>query len=142
MSSPPSNLDLLRRMRRMPAFLTLSAPLAAVLLAAGATAASAQEPPPNCPPGSWFCADAEKPAPKGVTPAPTVTVTKGGTADKAELEPLPPADGPPGPPPPPPAPPTVIYRNGPPPPPVVIYQPPPPGYKRPPPPPPPPPYKY
>src|SRR5580693_2892036 len=125
MSSPPSNLDHLRHRAtqvqvrparvRVGAQARVGAPLVAVLLATSAGPALAQEPPPNCPPGSWFCADAEKPAPKAQpgTPAPTVTVTKGG--DKAELEPLPPADAPPAPPPPPPPPPSVVYRPGPPP---------------------------
>jgi hypothetical protein len=142
MSSPPSNLDQVRRRSISLRPLLVGTPLAAVLLvAATATPALAQEPPPNCPPGSWFCAEAEKPAPKapGTIPAPTVTVTKGG--EKGDLEPLPPADAPA-----PPAPPSVVYRPGPPgpppPPPVVIYQPPPPVFVRPPPPPLPPYYYY
>jgi opacity protein-like surface antigen len=132
--SSPFAPDHLRSFRH----LLVGAPLAAVLLAAAP--ASAQD-PPSCPPGSWFCADAEKPekvAPKAqpAAPAPAAPAVKG------ELEPLPPAETlpPPPPPGPPPAPPGVmIYRPGPPPPPVVIYQPPPPVYGRLP---PPPPYYY
>jgi hypothetical protein len=101
------------------------------------SSASAQEPPPNCPPGSWFCAEA--PPPPKTAPAPAVA-----PPGKGELEPLPPAE--PLPPPNPPPPPVVVYRPGPPgpppPPPVVIYQPSPTVILRPPPPPPPPYYYY
>jgi len=114
----------------------LGGPLAAVLLAATPAAAqTAQDAPSNCPPGSWFCASAEKPAaapPPVVVVKPSrspVTVT---VEEKGALEPLPPAEAAP-PPPPPPPPPVIVYRR-PPPPPVVVYAPPPP--------PPPPPYYY
>src|ERR1700722_14331369 len=116
MSSRPTSPNHLRRLRLS----LLGAPLAAVLLAA--VPASAQEPPSNCPPGSWFCADAqEKPAPKAQPVAPAAGASKG---DKGGgLEPLPPAEAPA------PPPPVVVYRPGPPPPPppppVVVYQPPP-----------------
>ena len=130
MSSRPFAIEHLRSFRHV----LVGAPLAAVLLAAAP--ASAQDPPSNCPPGSWFCAEAEKAPPKAPAPAaaaPALPPVKG------ELEPLPPAEAlpPPPPPGPPPAPPGVmIYRPGPPPP-VVVYQPPPPVYYgRPPPPPP------
>jgi opacity protein-like surface antigen len=113
----------------------LGGPLAAVLLAATPAAAqTVQDAPSNCPPGSWFCASAEKPA----TPPPPVVVVKPSRApvtvtveEKGALEPLPPAEAAPPPPPPPPPPPVVVYRR-PPPPPVVLYAPPPP----------PPPYYY
>jgi hypothetical protein len=128
MSSRPSAPKHLRHSPLgLPGLLWASAPLAAVLLAAAP--ASAQEPPSNCPPGSWFCAEAqEKPAPKAAAPA---AASKGEKGDKAELEPLPPAESLP-----PPPPPVVVYRPGPPPPPpVVVYAPPPPVR-------PPPPYYY
>jgi opacity protein-like surface antigen len=113
-----------------------ASPLAAVLLAATPAAAqTVQDAPSNCPPGSWFCASAEKPAaapPPVVVVKPSrspVTVT---VEEKGALEPLPPAEAAPPPPPPPPPPPVIVYRR-PPPPPVVVYAPPPP---------PPPPYYY
>jgi opacity protein-like surface antigen len=94
--------------------LALSAPFAAAI-ALAATSASAQSNDPNCPPGSWFCADtnAQPAAPAGqpVAPAP---------APKAEPKTLEPLPAPEAQKPPPPA---VIYQPAPP---VVVYQPPPP----------------
>jgi opacity protein-like surface antigen len=107
-------------------------PAAATLLAAApAHAQDTSGASSNCPPGSWFCADAEKPAAQPRKPA------RQAATDDDELEPLPPADAPraaPPAPPPPPAPP-VRYRPAAPPPPVVVYE-------QTPPPPPPPPYYY
>ncbi len=76
-----------------------------------AAVASAQQPTPNCPPGSWFCADAQ------VQGSASVNVGGG-----QQLQPLPP------PPPAPPAQPPVVITDAPPaqPPPVVVYQPAPP----------------
>lgn len=73
--------------------------------------AAAQQPNSNCPPGSWFCADAQQQpaAPPGQPVQP--------------LQPLPNPDAPP--PAPKPAQPPVVYQPAPPPP-VVVYQPPPP----------------
>lgn len=130
--SSPFATDHLRSFRH----LLVGAPLAAVLLAAAP--AFAQDPPSNCPPGSWFCAEAEKAPPKAPAAAPA-PAAPAAAAVKGELEPLPPIEAlpPPPPPGPPPAPPGVmIYRPGTPPP-VVIYQAPP-AYR----PPPPPPYYY
>lgn len=91
----------------------LGAVLAAVAsVGAFATVASAQE--SKCPPGSWFCADAEIKVGVPGTPPPATTTTP------------PPANPPP----------VVIYTPAPPPPPVYA-PPPPPAYYPPPPPPPP-----
>ncbi|MGO8998017.1 MAG: hypothetical protein ACLQVI_32245, partial [Polyangiaceae bacterium] len=128
MSSRPSSLESLRSFRLS----LLGGPLAAVLLAA--TPAAAQDAPSNCPPGSWFCADAqEKPAPAPPAARPAPRPLAPAAAQDGALEPLPPAEALPPPPPPAPPPPPVIYRRTPPPPPVVIYQqqptrPPPPYY--------------
>ena len=107
--------------------LASAAALAALLVA---PAAQAQTPQGNCPPGSWFCADAqEKPA----APPPAAVAPP---AAPGKLEPLPPAAPPPLPEPAA-APPVVVVRPASPPP-VVVYQPPPPVIVRP----PPPPYYY
>jgi hypothetical protein len=72
----------------------------------GASLAAAQQPQsPNCPPGSWFCADAQ-----GQTATPAGQPVQ-------PLQPLP-GQGT--------APPAVQYQPAPAPPPVVVYQPPPP----------------
>ena len=122
--SPPS------RLRSLSAPALASAAALAALLAA--PAAEAQTPPANCPPGSWFCADAqEKPA-----APPTAGAAVAPPAAPGKLEPLPPAAPPPLPEPAA-APPVVVVRPAGPPP-VVVYQPPPPVMVRP----PPPPYYY
>jgi hypothetical protein len=95
--------------------------------------ANAQQPNPNCPPGSWFCADTgTQPSAPPNQPVPQAPPPSGG----APLEPLPPpaAPAPPAPPP--------AARPLPPPPPVVVYQPPPPVMIVRPEAPPPPPYYY
>jgi len=87
----------------------LAVPLATAFgatLLLGAASASAQQPQnPNCPPGSWFCADtqAQSAAPAGQPVQP--------------LQPLPSSQAP-----------AVQYQPAPAPPPVVVYQPPPPIY--------------
>jgi hypothetical protein len=85
----------------------------ALLLAASAAAAQPAPANPNCPPGSWFCADAPPPsaAPAGQPVAPQ------------QLQPLPPPQVPaPGAPPvqPQPAPPVIVYQA---PPPVIVVRP-------------------
>ncbi len=81
--------------RPIKTFLTLSA---FAMVALGATAASAT-PQQGCPPGSWFCADAQ--------------VQIGVPVAQPQLQPLPQA---------PPAP-AVVYQPAPAPPPTVVYQP-------------------
>jgi hypothetical protein len=88
-----------------------------------ASVASAQQAPaaapqanPHCPPGSWFCADAQQ---QSAAPA----------GQPVQLQPLPANREAPPPPPPPPPPPRGAWVYGgatAPPPPVVVYQPPPP----------------
>lgn len=91
-----------------------SVALAAVAAVAVTSAGTASADDPKCPPGSWFCADAEiKIGPPGATPAPPPPATTAA---------------------PPPPPPVVIYTPAPPPP--VYTPPPPPAYYPPPPPPP------
>ena len=86
--------------------------------------AMAQQPANNCPPGSWFCADAQQqPAAPPNQPVP---------GQAGPLQPLPPPQA---------APPPVVYQPAPPPP-VVVYQPPPPVYVVRPEAPPPPPFYY
>jgi hypothetical protein len=84
------------------------------LVALGASAASAQQPQPGCPPGSWFCADTQvqPAAPAGQPVAPQTL------QPLPQQQPVPVA---------PQQPPTVVYQNAPPTaPPVVVYQPAPP----------------
>jgi len=97
--------------RHLKSLLTVSA---AGLVAFSASGAMAQQ-QQGCPPGSWFCADAQvqpaAPAGQPVTPAPQA------------LQPLPPQGQVQVQPQPPPA---VVYQPAPAPPPVVVYQPAPP----------------
>ncbi|HSQ63476.1 MAG TPA: outer membrane beta-barrel protein [Polyangiaceae bacterium] len=80
------------------------------LVTGASSAAFAQT--PNCPPGSWFCADAQ------IQGGASVTVGVG----QSQLQPLPPPQTPP----PPAAPPPVVIQQTPVQPPVVVYQPAPP----------------
>lgn len=83
----------------------------AFALVTGVSSVAAAQQNPNCPPGSWFCADAQ------IQGGASVTVGVGGS-----LQPLPPPQAPA----PPVAPPPVVVQQTPVQPPVVVYQPAPP----------------
>jgi len=103
------------------------ASITAFALVMGVSAVAAAQQQPNCPPGSWFCADAQVPGLGGAQ----ITVGGGGTT---QLQPLPaPQQTPPPvvvqqPAPAPVQPPVVVYQPAPPPV-VVLRQPPPPEYR-------------
>jgi hypothetical protein len=88
------------------------ASITAFTLVMGASAVAAAQQTPNCPPGSWFCADAQVPGLGGAQ------ITIGGGA-QTQLQPLPPPQQQQVPPP-------VIVQQQPQQPPVVVYQPAPP----------------
>lgn len=106
---------------------TVASITAFALVMGVSAAAAAQQQQPNCPPGSWFCADAQVPGLGGAQ----ITVGGGTTT---QLQPLPaPQTAPPpvavqAPPPAPVQPPVVVYQPAPPPV-VVVRQPPPPEYR-------------
>jgi len=87
------------------------ASITAFTLVMGASAVAAAQQAPNCPPGSWFCADAQVPGLGGAQ------ITIGG-GNQAQLQPLPPPQQQ--------APPIVVQQMPPQQPPVVVYQPAPP----------------
>ncbi len=90
----------------------LALPVASAILLGTSLASAQPQPSPNCPPGSWFCADTQ-----AQSAAPAGQPVQGGAQ---QLQPLPGQ--------PPTAPPVVQYQPAPAPPPVVVYQPPPPVY--------------
>lgn len=97
---------------------------AATTLGASATA-FAQTAPANCPPGSWFCADAPPQQAPAVAPAPAAPASSA-NSPKAALPALPPNETATSPANPPavviqPAPPVVVYESAPPP--VVLVKP-------------------
>lgn len=101
------------------------ASITAFALVMGVSAAASAQQTPNCPPGSWFCADAQVPGLGGAQ----ITIGGGGS----QLQPLPsPQQLQPPPPvvvqqPPPQQPPVVVYQPAPPP--VVVVRQPPPDYR-------------
>jgi len=103
------------------------ASITAFALVMGVSAVAAAQQTPNCPPGSWFCADAQVPGLGGAQ----ITIGGGGT----QLQPLPSPQQPIQvvPPvvvqqqPPPQQPPVVVYQPAPPP--VVVVRQPPPDYR-------------
>jgi len=103
------------------------ASVTAFALVMGVSAVAAAQQQPNCPPGSWFCADAQVPGLGGAQ------ITVGG-GNSTQLQQLPPPQTTPPtvvvqqPPPAPVQPPVVVYQPAPPPV-VVVRQPPPPEYR-------------
>lgn len=94
----------------------------AFALVTGASSVAFAQQTPNCPPGSWFCADAQ------IQGGASVTVGVG----QSQLQPLPPPQAPAQPPPvvvqqTPAQPPVVVYQPAPPP--VIVYRPPQPDYR-------------
>ena len=101
------------------------ASISAFALVMGVSAVAAAQQNPNCPPGSWFCAEAQVPGVGGAQ------ITVGG-GTQPQLQPLPAPQQVTPPPvvvqqPPPQQPPVVVYQPAPPP--VVVYQQPPPDYR-------------
>lgn len=101
------------------------ASFSAFALVMGVSAVAAAQQSPNCPPGSWFCADAQVPGLGGAQ------ITVGGATQPQQLQPLPAPQQVVPPPvvvqPPPQQPPVVVYQPAPPP--VIVLRQPPPDYR-------------